>query len=94
MAEFPNSPFVKKTVSEQGRQKAVKRQPHKKKAHKVSEIKDKSFESWNVSSPKFTATSTATMPWPSRRCKSAINNSGEPSMKTKLKKIKKEGRVI
>lgn len=84
MAEFPNS--LLKTTPRKDRHKDAKSQSHKKKTRKERHVHLNSQENWNVTSPSF----TATMSWPSS-C-TAVNR--EQTIKAKLKKIKKEGRIV
>ena len=76
MAEFPNSLFTQSVA----RSHRDKEKSHKKKAHKPHHT---SSQSWNVSSSSF----SSTMPWRS----SCTSDDSEQNIRSKLKKIKKEG---
>ena len=79
MAEFPNR-VVTQTVERSHRDTGI---PHKKKSHKVHH---KSSQSWNVSSSSLS---------PPVSCQSSYTSGdSEQNIRSKLKKIKKEGTGI
>ena len=77
MAEFPNRVFAQSVA----RSSRDNEKSHKKKTHKVQRT---SSQSWNVTSSSF----SPTMPWPA----SCTSDDREQSIRSKLKKIKKEGK--
>jgi hypothetical protein len=81
MAEFPNRMFTQ-TV---GRSHQDKRIPHKKKTHKVHH---ETSQSWNVSSSSLSSAV-------SRQSESSCTSEdSEQNIRSKLKKIKREGMFI